>query len=150
MISIVKGVPQLLATFNKLQAESGRRIARATNRAARVLQRDAIRRVKNPPKSGKRRGNHTASAPGESPASDSGKLVENIIVVAAKPGPVAVAEVRARTKYAKALEFGTRKAGRSRNVVIEPRPFLGPAIAATAKEMNKIFKEEMNGRGGDK
>jgi HK97 gp10 family phage protein len=149
MIAVVKGLPRLLARFQKMGRESNKRVARATNRAAFAIQGEARRLVLTPPKTGKRRGNHTASAPGESPASDTGNLARNIIVVAAKPAPVTTAEVRARTKYAKALEFGTRKAGRSRNVIIEPRPFFAPAVKNMKKKVNSIFKEEMKGLGGE-
>ena len=59
---------------------------------------------------------HRASAPGESPATDTGTLANSI--ESKRYGLVAV--VWTEKKYAKWLEFGTRK--------IAPRPFFTPAV----------------------
>lgn len=69
------------------------------------------------PKSGRRYGNHTASAPGEAPATDVGNLVNSIH---AKKESRFVWVVGVGAKYGKALEMGTRR--------MAPRPFLLPAL----------------------
>ena len=66
-----------------------------------------------------RRGiSHTASAPGDSPAVDTGRLRQSISVVKLTEGHY---RVGTNVSYAPLLEFGTRD--------IAPRPFLRPALA---------------------
>ena len=65
------------------------------------------------------RSTHTASAPGDSPAVDSGRLRQSIAVVKVGAG---VYRVGTNVVYAPGLEFGTRK--------VSARPFLRPALAA--------------------
>ncbi|QDV34906.1 HK97-gp10 family putative phage morphogenesis protein [Tautonia plasticadhaerens] len=71
---------------------------------------------------------HTASAPGEAPASDTGNLTNSIQVDSSvkKENNELIATVSASAKYAKMLEFGTHK--------IAPRPFM-----FTALEKSKPF-----------
>lgn len=70
---------------------------------------------------------HRASAPGEAPASDSGRLVASgqVTLDVAKMS----ANVNFATEYAAILEFGTEDA---RN---EPRPFLRPALNSSYEEI---------------
>lgn len=74
-----------------------------------------------------------ASAPGEPPAADFGVLRGSI------QSEYDRAVQRGRTgtnnKYAAPLNFGTRRAGKSRNVVIEPRPFMEPAMKKSTHAM---------------
>lgn len=136
-------VGDLTAKFDRLKKGSERAIARGTTKAAFILQKDARKRIMKGPKSGKRYGKHRASAPGEAPANDTGNLARSITVVAARPSPNAQAIVMASTEYAKALEYGTKRAGPARNGEIRPRPFLRPAIEATKDEMNRVIQEEI-------
>lgn len=69
---------------------------------------------------------HQASAPGEAPASDTGKLVGSI--VASNKGAHVIIE--ARSAYARMLEYGTRK--------IAPRPFFMPAIERNRARVNEL------------
>lgn len=73
------------------------------------------------------KGRHVASAPGDSPAPDSGKLRSSI----GHELEDARGSVRVGTNsvYAPPLEFGTTTAGKTRRVVILPRPFMAPAVA---------------------
>jgi len=68
---------------------------------------------------------HVASAPGEAPASDTGRLVNAIEVRPARRRPRAA--VVANTSYAAFLERGTRH--------IEPRPFLNPALSRHVRDI---------------
>lgn len=92
--------------------------------ATEAVRNEAIRRVLEPPKTGRiyrRRGiEHQASAPGESPASDTGRLVNSIRTRYADDYLVGI--VSASTAYAAFLEFGTSR--------MEPRPYMRPALAA--------------------
>ena len=87
-------------------------------KGAMRVQADAIRRIEEPPKTGRlyRRRSivHQASAPGEAPATDLGNLVISITI---NPIPARLrVNINAGASYAAALEFGTKH--------IEPRPYM--------------------------
>lgn len=93
------------------------------NKSGRVYQRYNPRRT------------HTASAPGEAPASDTGFLHNNISRKIDPDGLGGEVGTSIRVKYAKMLEFGTSK--------MQPRPFLFPALeknkAKITDRINKAF-----------
>ena len=62
---------------------------------------------------------HVASAPGEAPASDTGRLVNSTHAEAGQGEALAISGSSA-VKYAQMLEFGTSK--------MAPRPFMFPAL----------------------
>lgn len=67
---------------------------------------------------------HQASAPGEAPASDTGRLVNSINSYLDSTSLTSfVVAGRGTAQYAALLEFGTRK--------MAPRPFLFPALEAS-------------------
>lgn len=71
---------------------------------------------------------HQASAPGEAPATDSGRLVNSIFADA--KGTAGYVEVR--SIYAPMLEYGTRK--------IAPRPFMTPAVEANRQKVSDLMR----------
>jgi HK97 gp10 family phage protein len=77
------------------------------------------------------RGNisHTASAPGQAPASDSGKLVGSIRY---KKKSATEHEVSINSEYALALEVGTSR--------MAARPFITPALQKAKKKLMKAIK----------
>ena len=79
-------------------------------------------------KSGRKYGNHTSSAPGQSPANWTGQLLRSIKVQKAK----GIAFVYITAKYAEFLEFGTSK--------MRPRPFIIPAFIKTKKMIQDKLK----------
>ena len=81
------------------------------------------------PKSGRRYGKHTASAPGQAPATDTGNLVNSI---QAKKESRFVWSVGVGAKYGKALELGTRR--------MAPRPFLLPALMKVEKSFRQAIE----------
>ncbi len=84
-------------------------------------------RIQGQRASGPGRRFHRASAPGQPPAEDSGKLYKNIKVTRLKSGTY---RVRFGANYAGYLEFGTKH--------MSPRPFVINAIeAAVDKTFNK-------------
>lgn len=110
------------AVFDAVRAGlylSGKRVEEAAKRS-----------VAQGPKTGqvyKRKGvEHRASAPGEAPASDTGRLLNSIHLDGGRvkqEGTALVAEVKAGdagVKYAAHLEFGTHE--------MEARPFMHPAL----------------------
>jgi HK97 gp10 family phage protein len=58
---------------------------------------------------------HQASAPGEAPASDTGRLVNSLSATLTNPGEATASAGNSNVKYAAMLEFGTTN--------IAPRPF---------------------------
>ena len=76
---------------------------------------------------------HQASAPGESPASDTGRLVNSITVVMNLAELSAV--IQANTRYAEWLEYGTEN--------MEPRPFFRPTMTYLRPELYRIIQREI-------
>lgn len=83
------------------------------------------------------RGNisHTASAPGQAPATDSGKLVGSIRY---KKKSVSEHEVSINSEYALALEVGTSR--------MAARPFITPALQNAKKKLMKAIKAINRGK----
>ena len=76
---------------------------------------------------------HTASAEGEPPASDTGFLVGSISSNVKKQGTAVVGQIIASASYAPHLEFGTS--------TIRPRPFMQPALERNRPKIKRIFKK---------
>lgn len=118
---------------------------RGVVRGTESVRNEAISLVLNPPKTGRiyrRRGiEHQASAPGESPASDTGRLVGSIRT--AYDHENLSGTVNASTNYAAYLEYGTKK--------MEPRPFMRPALAnrreAIEADIARAVDRALRGRG---
>lgn len=122
------------ADFDVTQlTEQAMRAVEATMKgAAMIVANDAKRRVQRGEKTGRiyvRRGiAHQASAPGQSPATDTGKLVSSIVADAEG----LTAYVEARAIYGKWLEYGTRH--------IKPRPFMVPAFEANRERIGDLIR----------
>ena len=93
-----------------------------------LIRGEAIKSIQSGAKSGimyqkyNPRREHRASAPGQSPASDTGNLVSKIIV---KQKSADVTNVESNANYSAFLEYGTSK--------MEPRPFMFPAFEKSKK-----------------
>lgn len=133
-----------------LEAEVERAINDTLKGCAQIVANDAKQSVARGPKTGRiyttrfarnrstgrifpvgTRVPHQASAPGEAPATDTGKLVGSI-VADAKDG---VATVEARSAYALWLEYGTR--------YMLPRPFLLPAFERNRERCANVLRAAM-------
>src|SRR5262245_7162584 len=97
-------------------------VMRAVIRGTEEVRNEAIRLVQSPPKTGRiytRRGvEHQASAPGEAPATDTGRLVNSITTEYDEQN--LSGKVSANTEYAEYLEYGTAR--------MDARPFMRPAL----------------------
>lgn len=115
-----------------------RAAARGVLRGTELVRNEMISLIVNTPKSGRtyrRRGvEHQASAPGEPPASDTGRLVQSIRTTYAEDGLVGTVE--ASTAYAAPLEYGTQR--------MDPRPFARPAIANKREEVVAVIEREVS------
>lgn len=117
------------------------RLTRAVNvgvyRGTEAVRSTAMAKIANPPKTGRvyKRGNveHQASAPGEAPATDTGRLIGS--------GRTAYDRVQLSgrvtfsTIYAAALELGTQK--------MVARPFLRPSLAENRETIRDAVQEEV-------
>lgn len=101
--------------------------------AAEDVRGEAIRLILETTKSGRvyvrRSTTHQASAPGEPPASDTGRLVNSIRVDPSRLDQL-VATVVAGTGYAAHLEYGTAR--------MAARPFMRPALANRRRAIESI------------
>lgn len=134
----VRGLEQLLGDLAKLDQDVQRGIDDAVNATGLELRADIVRRYQRGPATGRTyqkynpRRTHQASAPGQAPMTDTGRLAAGTVY-----NKVGFARVRVENcvKYARALEYGNTS-GKGN---IAPRPAWRPAI----KKMRPIFRKRM-------
>jgi HK97 gp10 family phage protein len=119
-----------------------RAVQRGIEDGARLMESGAKKRVQRGSKTGEiyekynPRRTHTASAPGESPATDTGFLASNITIESKE----LEAWIIAKAKYSAWLEFGTSK--------IKPRPFMFPAYEENKRNVQKMVEVHVRGVTG--
>jgi HK97 gp10 family phage protein len=116
-------------------AAGQRAIRQALNAGALLVENHSKRSILTGAKTGRtyKRGtvSHRASAPGQPPASDTGRLVSSFLT---EPGPEPLSyDVRANAMYAGFLEYGTSK--------MAPRPFLRPALTAVNDRIVQLVRD---------
>jgi len=118
---------------NKIGQELEDKVLLALGKVATEFETDMKTEIEYGAKSGitYQRGNnsHTASAPGQAPASDSGKLVGSIRY---EKKSKTEHEVSINSEYALALEVGTSR--------MAARPFIQPALQKAKKKLMKAIK----------
>lgn len=142
MISIkVQGVDELFADLKRLGAISEEAVVDTINDLAMDTHANAIQGIQSGPASGRtyKRGNvtHRASAAGEYPMSDSGRLASNVkftVATLSKPE----AEVGTNIIYGPFHEFGTSK--------MAARPWLMPSFIKAAKGVEAELKARFEGK----
>ena len=129
------GTRELKEALTRLGVNADKELSDAVKITAQAIRNNAIKSIARGTKSGdvydktNPRRTHRASAPGEAPASDTGRLVGSIRAdIAGKE-----ASVSANTVYAEPLEFGTRN--------MEPRPFMVPALEAERTAWERRLKQ---------
>jgi len=121
----LEGGDQLAAALRAYGAKAEKHVGDAVNATGLELRGDIIKRIQKGPASGMTyekynpRRTHTASAPGQAPATDTGNLASRIDFK--REGPMS-ATVGSQVAYAAMLEFGTSR--------IAPRPAWVPATEA--------------------
>lgn len=117
----IDGLDRIDRATGKVRQAIAEEVVKALFLSSKRIEGDAKKSILDGQKTGRvyKRGNveHRASAPGEAPASDTGRLV-NSINGDLDPGNQS-ATVRVATKYARPLEMGTKD--------MAARPFLFPA-----------------------
>ncbi len=158
-------IDEVKATLNKSVDKLPKAIKRALFASGEAIRERAIEKIQRDAKTGvtythhllmnKKTGNlfparkrskpHRASAPGEAPASDTGRLVNSIIVTRKKNGDLVLIRAGGGSVfYVVLLEFGTMLSGGRE---IRPRPFMRPAFEETLpgikKAIRKALKQEI-------
>ena len=134
----LQGTEELLRALRRLGPRVDRAIENVVRGTAQNIRTKAIKSVQRGPKTGKvyektdPNRTHRASAPGQAPATDTGRLASSIQAnIDGKR-----AEVVADTEYAAWLEFGTQK--------MEARPFLVPALESQREAFNRRLQRVLN------
>ncbi len=132
----VQNLQKVLKSLNTLNKQMIPEFREVIMGGAQQIRGEAISSIQTGSKSGivyqkyNPKREHRASAPGESPASDTGNLVSKIIVKRKNKDEV---NVESNAHYSKFLEYGTSK--------MQPRPFLFPAYK---KSQSKIIQAVFN------
>lgn len=121
----IEGLDALKTSSRSLTAAIEKELAIALDASGRYVVAEAKKSILQGGKTGRiyRRGTviHRASAPGQAPASDTGRLVNSIASYLERGALYAVVTAgRGLAKYARALEYGTVK--------MAARPFFIPAV----------------------
>lgn len=122
----------------RLQQNAMRELKKKMTRSVMLVHGTAVEDIQRGAKSGETyelynpRRTHTASAPGEAPATDTGFLVGSITHQVKKSGTNLVGQIVASAPYAIHLEFGTREMAK--------RPFMEPALRKNQKKIEAIFQ----------
>ncbi len=121
----LEGGDQLAAALRAYGAKAEKHVGDAVNATGLELRGDIVKAYQRGPASGMTyekynpRRTHTASAPGQAPATDTGRLASSVDFK--RDGPM-IATVGSTVAYAAMLEFGTSR--------IAPRPAWVPATEA--------------------
>lgn len=121
--------------FGRIGAEAAAKLDQVVRKTALDYERQAKLNIMTGPKSGRLYGTHQASAPGESPATDTGNLAGSI---KAKPTGRMEAEVRVTAEYAFELEFG--------GAHVAARPYMVPARNAVEPAFQVACRKVLEGK----
>ena len=132
----VSNLKKVLSQLDKLGKDMEVPFQEVVKGGGQLIRTEAIKSIQTGAKSGviyqmyNPRREHRASAPGQSPASDTGNLVNKIIVKQKNRNTV---QVQSNANYSAYLEYGTSK--------MEARPFMLPAFEKSKKPiMNAVFR----------
>lgn len=120
----IEGLDKITAATDAVRQEVAVQINKAAYASAQKVSAEAKKSILDGQKTGRtykrRTVTHQASAPGESPASDTGRLANSINSYAVGNGEAISVAGRGTVEYAAMLEFGTSE--------IAPRPFMITAL----------------------
>lgn len=133
----IAGIEELRRAFSNLDEVFDAAVADAVEDTVYEIDGEVKRRIARGPATGavyekyNPRRTHQASAPGEAPMTDTGRLVSSVYV---DPGRLS-ATVGSRLAYAAYLEYGTRRMG--------ARPVWRPVAEKETKEFRKRIIENL-------
>ena len=131
----IEGVKSVSEALTRLDAQATNDVRDVINSTAQNIRNTAIRSIKNSPANGRVYRNHTASAEGNPPRTDTGRLASSIAVVTDEQAKSLEAEIGAYVNYAAHLEYGTRNMG--------ARPFMFPALEQNMKGYVSKMKQAL-------
>ena len=135
------GLQQLIAQLKALGADADEVVLKTITDLAVTTQALARKGIQGGPKSGRtyRRGNvsHQASAPGQYPATDTGRLASSVQFELPSPGSM-TAVVGTNIMYGPMLEFGTSR--------MAARPWLMPSFTQAKINVEKKLKAQLEAR----
>lgn len=131
-MATVRGGDRLRRQFRNFTPAVVTAASRGVRAGALIIEADAKQSIRQPG-SGRVYGRHRASAPGEPPASDTGRLLGSVETVLFDSG--LVAEVGTGVEYGGHLEFGTVK--------MAPRPWLLPAFRRNIDRVRNIIASQV-------
>lgn len=144
MISMkLQGMAKVFSEIQKRRNKMEAQLSTAVKLSAQDVRNECVKSIQGGSRTGnvyvKRGVQHQASAPGEAPKTDTGRLVSSLgfrmtgklTALAGSDGIVA--------EYAKSLEFGTRN--------MAARPFLVPAVEKLRSKMNERFRKIVEAAG---
>lgn len=143
----------LLRGFIAAQKEYNRRALKAIKLGALFFEAEIKKELSKPGTGrarkvkgikGGRGGSNRASAPGEPPAVDFGRLRSSITHEIEKEFLSFVAKVGTNVEYAKILEFGGH-AGRGGVTFIAARPYMLPTLIRIRPQLISIFQKALSG-----
>ena len=132
----IEGLDELNKTLSELSGKFEQEAGRLVNRTAQNIRNTSVRSIQKPSGIGTyyKKYNpdrmHIASAPGQPPNTDTGRLVSSLNVT--RSGST-TAEVLANVEYAAYLEFGTRH--------MAARPFMTPAVEQERPNYERGLRE---------
>ncbi len=109
------------------------------NRSVAIVRNHVVESIQRGAKTGETyelynpRRTHTASAPGQPPATDTGFLVSNVSTQVKTQGKKVIGQIVSSAPYSAHLEFGTTN--------MKARPFMQPALQKNKRKIQKIFGE---------
>ena len=134
----VTGTKELQMALEAMGDDISQAVTDAVNATGLEIRGDIVKRIQRGPKTGrtyKRRGTtHKASAPGQAPATDTGRLVSSVTFKRISPLTVTVGS---KLAYASYLEFGTRNIAR--------RPAWAPAAMQAEPKFRKRLEAAIAG-----
>ena len=133
----VEGLDKIAEAMAGVKQAVADELTKAVYAGAQKVVTEAKKSVLDGNKSGrvyKRRSvTHRTSAPGEAPASDTGRLVNSLHAEAGNPGEALAIAGGSSVKYATTLEFGTSK--------MAARPFMVPALEKSRPWISERLNE---------
>jgi phage gpG-like protein len=130
----IQGLEQVKAEIRRIGKKAADGVSNAIKATGLEVISDVKKRIQRGPKSGitYTRGNitHTASAPGQAPATDTGVLASSVYFTQSAKYE---ATIGSRLAYAAYLEFGTTR--------IKPRPSWTPAVEAATPKLAKRIED---------
>lgn len=141
MVTIrLEGSDQMRAALREMSSDTREAVSKAVIGTALELRGDVVKTIQRGAKTGRvyRKYNpsriHQASAPGQAPASDTGRLANSITFERVSDLTASVGSVLA---YATYLEYGTSR--------IAPRPFFRPAVERIRDKFNRRLEAAISG-----